>query len=74
MTKFSQGDVVRVKPDKLERYLTSFADRIRDRDAIFDLESAVRPGYYWLEFQKRNGRGKTFRECIFGCDLVRASN
>lgn len=68
--KFKVGDVVRVAdPDG---FISSFAKKVADRDAIVienfsDWATNTTKGFkgrVYLEFQKRNGRGKEFREVL----------
>ena len=76
-TGFSPGDVVRVRPDRIDGLTVAFANRVRDRDAVIDCQRKAyfRSDYYWVVFQKRNGRGKEFRESLRADDLhlVRAA-
>lgn len=66
MTSFTQGDLVRVQnPD---RFITSLASRIRDRDAV--VMSSFTPlgskrERIRVRFLKRNGRGKEFEEIFY---------
>lgn len=69
------GDIVRVK-DK-ESWLAAFAKRIKDRDAIVNwvgpTADGMNHGYASVTFQKRNGRGKEFRQRMRIDDLVLVS-
>lgn len=69
--RFEVGEIVRIKdPDA---FLVEFGTRVRDRDAVV-MENIL--DYQWtgslrtyqgrvrVEFQKRNGRGKTFVEVM----------
>lgn len=75
--KFNEGDVVRVaNPD---RFVSSLAKRIADRDAIlirnvYYAGSGEFSGSCTVEFQKRNGRGKVFTERFYERELVLASD
>lgn len=66
------GDVVRVKSP--ERYIVSFAKRIRDRDALVVWVGPNSHGMFLgrakVRFLKRNGRGKEFEEILRTEDLV----
>lgn len=76
---FKEGQVVRIKdPDG---YISSFAKKVADRDAIviknvldygFGSTGNVKSfqGRVIVEFQRRNGRGKTFREIMQERDFV----
>lgn len=80
MTPYPIGSIVRVaNPDS---YLSEFAKKIRDRDAVVleaiqdwdysrgaSNEKSFR-GRLMIEFQKRNGRGKVFTEIMHQRDLV----
>lgn len=60
------GDVVRVKDPS--RFLVSFAQKIRDRDAevlwVGPTAGGMNIGRACIQFQKRNGRGKEFSEVM----------
>ncbi len=67
------GDTVRVKdPDE---YIVSFANKVRDRDAVVEFvgpdEHRQFKGRVRVMFQKRNGRGKEFREMMRSRDLIK---
>jgi hypothetical protein len=74
---FYPGDLVRIKPDRIDGLTVSFAKRVKDRDAIIEQARSrhLRSGCYWVVFQKRGGRGKEFRETMRADDLylVRAA-
>jgi hypothetical protein len=64
--ELNPGDVVRVKdPDG---YFVSFCNKIRDRDAVVEWAgpdaNGMNVGRCCVMFQKRNGRGKEFREVM----------
>lgn len=66
------GDIVRVSnPDA---YIKSFSSKVKDRDAIVKWVGPLENGNFKnrsrVEFQQRNGRGKTFSEVINTNDLV----
>lgn len=67
------GDVVRVKGP--ERFLVEFANKIRDRDAIVEWVGpdahGMNVGRCGVIFQKRNGRGREFRETMRTSHLER---
>ena len=83
MEQFPIGSVVRVKDTN--RFITEFARKVKDRDAIVKealldwmpgsaTERCFR-GRLLIEFQKRNGRGKVFTEVMHQRELVlQASN
>lgn len=70
MNPYPNGSVVRVKdPDN---FVSTFANKVRDRDAIVkdslldwtgNNERAFR-GRLLIEFQKRGNRGKTFTDVL----------
>jgi len=73
MNEISIGDTVRViNPDK---FIKSFADKIRDRDAIVvsvfnhGKDQPNNKSRVNLQFQKRNGRGKVFNEYMMLSDI-----
>lgn len=77
--KFKVGQVVRVaNPDG---FIVEFGRKVGNRDAVvldnFDdwVTDTTRgfAGRVRLEFQKRNGRGKVFREVMNERDLVAAT-
>lgn len=78
--KFKVGDVVRVaNPDQ---YIVSFGKKVADRDAIVldnfndwltDNTKGFK-GRVHIEFKKRNGRGKEFREVMNERDLIASPN
>lgn len=63
-------DTVRVKDPT--RFISSFAAKIKDRDAIVIRMGGLsgRPSLVKVEFQKRNGRGKVFEEWLDQRDLI----
>lgn len=74
--KFQEGQVLRVaNPDF---FIASFGSRIQDRDAVlienfrYVVNGKKEPfdGRVLVEFQKRNGRGKVFREVMRESDFV----
>lgn len=77
--KFKVGDLVRVRqPDA---FISSFEKKISNRDAlvlknfddwITDTTKGFK-GRVYVEFQRRNGRGKTFREVMNERDLIAAA-
>lgn len=60
------GDVVRVK--EIQRFLVEFGRKVKDRDAIVlqvgPNEFGMFKGRIYVEFQKRNGRGKSFKSWL----------
>lgn len=69
------GMVVRVKDPS--GFISAFAKKVADRDAVVNWvgpnESGQFKGYASVTFQKRNGRGKEFRERMRIRDLVIAT-
>lgn len=64
------GDVVRVKPERLGNFYNAFAAKIRDRDAVVEkVVGGPMLERVWVVFQKRAGRGTTFRERMRHEDL-----
>lgn len=66
------GDVVQVRdPDA---YISTFANKIRNRDAVIDWVGPDQYGQFkgmaWVIFQKRGNRGSTFRERLNLKELV----
>lgn len=70
--EITPGCVVRVKDT--ERFLVAFAKKVKDRDAVVNWVGPDKHGQFTgrasVTFQKRNGRGKEFREVMNVRDLV----
>lgn len=71
MPDLKPGDIVRVKnPDA---FISTFAKKIANRDAIVNWVGPDQYGQFKgaasITFQKRNGRGKEFRERMDISDL-----
>jgi hypothetical protein len=66
------GAVVRVKDPSV--FFSAFAAKVKDRDAIVNWVGPDKHGQFVgrasITFQKRNGRGKEFREVMQIRDLV----
>lgn len=66
------GDIVQVRD--LSRFVSVFSNRVKDRDAVVEWVGPDAHGQFkgqcWVIFQKRNGRGKEFRERMHVSDLV----
>ena len=65
------GEIVRVKDPA--RYIVSFAQKIKDRDALVlwvgPTANGMFKGRAKVRFLKRNGRGKEFEEVMYINDL-----
>lgn len=73
-TEIKAGDIVRIKQP--ESYLSEFARKIRDRDAVVEWVGTDEPGGYKgrakVRFLKRGNRGKEFSEILRVNDLTLA--
>jgi hypothetical protein len=76
MSDLKPGDTVRVKDPSA--FLSAFAKKIADRDAIVNWVGPDQHGQFVgrasVTFQKRNGRGKEFREVMRIKDLQLAES
>ncbi len=74
--EIKKGDVVRIKDPN--EFITSYAKKIADRDAVVEWVGpdnlGMNKGYIGVKFQKRNGRGKEFRERLKIRDVVLKDN
>lgn len=80
---FKVGMRVKVREDQLSGYLPTFAQKVQNREALVlwvskydNYEDARKDRFYaghvnriQIEFQKRNGRGKPFKEMMVAGDF-----
>lgn len=75
---FRVGMKVRIRADEIKRFNVGFAKKVVDREAVvlwvskYDNHTEAREDRFYMahvnkiqvEFQKRNGRGKEFKELL----------